>query len=981
MANENLLRMEIAGLKQELAALREENEMLTDRAEDFLLVGIISEKVGLAESEDEAIEIMLECISSLKDIYYSAYCTCEGNIIKTISDYAPMLASSLAGQSFSLDADILQALENNEYLFVCEPSSPIPDFIPDKIQNKQPKAYCLIPVHYSAEKHFSSVFLFVFYIQELEYIQSVVSLLYRGIEVTCAKIEFIDLLQHVSKLKESLEEKVKHQTKEIVRANILLVSLIDSIPDLIFYKDQEGKYLGCNTAFCEFSGCAKDEIIGHTDFDIFDKEFAEFFRKQDRKMLINQGKTRRNEEWFCYPDGKKILLDTLRTDYKGIEGNVLGIIGISRDITEQKRTEKTLEDERTRLSVTLKSIGDAVITTDAEGYITSMNPIAEQLTNWSNKDARGQSVKMVFSIFDESNQKPIANPIEKVMATGEIIYLSNHTMLIAKDGTKYQISDSAAPIRDGDGDIQGMVLVFSDVSEQYHLREAANKSRRDLLAIMNNSPAVIYVKDRDSRFTFINKELENFLQMKMQDVVGKKTGDIFPKEIADEMVANDKAVLAAGHALESEETATHNDGLHTYSTVKFPLFDDEGNIYAVCGVSTDITERIESEEVLSKLQYQLHQAQKMDALGNLTGGIAHDYNNMLGVVLGYADLLKNSLSDHQPALAKYAHEIIRAGERGAGLTKKLLAFSRKKASREDSLNLNSLLQDEQQMLEKTLTVRIKLVFDLQENLWPVWLDDSDMEDAILNMSINAMHAIEGNGQLTIQTRNQGLKQIDAQVLGLRPDDYVLLSITDTGCGMDDAVKGKIFEPFFSTKGERGSGLGLSQVYGFVQRSGGVIKVHSERAQGSCFLLYFPRHHEDTDNESSTEASSAINFTGHERILVVDDEQALLKLTCKILEQQGFNVIAAENAKKALAILEHETVDLLITDIVMPEMDGHQLAAMVKEKYPEIKIQLASGFVDDCNMGMVDESLKQNILYKPINAQVLLQRIRELFGRA
>ncbi len=980
MADENLLQMEIARLKQELGALREENEMLTDKAEDFLLVGVISERVGLAESEDEAIEIMLECISSLKDIYYSAYCTCEGTSIKTISDYAPMLASSLAGQSFRLDDDILQALENDEYLFVCEPSSPVPAFIPGKIQNKQPKAYCLIPVHHSEEKHFSSVFLFVFYVQELEYIQSVVSLLYRGIEVACAKIEFIDLFQHVSKLKKSLEEKVKHQTKEIVKANALLVSLIDSIPDPIFYKDQEGKYLGCNTAFCEFAGCTKEEIIGHTDFNIFDREFAEFFRRQDRKTLISKGMPRRNEEWFSYPDGKRILLDTLRTDYKGPEGNVLGLIGISRDITEQKKTEHALEDERTRLSVTLKSIGDAVITTDAEGYITSMNPIAEQLTDWSSEDARGRSVKTVFSIFDASTRKPIANPVEKVMTTGEIIYLSNHTMLVAKDGTKYQISDSAAPIRDGDGDIQGMVLVFNDVSEQYNLRESANKSRRDLLAMMNNSPAIIYVKDRDGHFTFINRAFENFLQMKIQDVVGKKTGEIFPKDIADEMVANDRAVLAAGHALRSEETATHDDGLHTYNTVKFPLFDDGGDIYAVCGVSTDITERIESEEALAKLQYQLHQTQKMDALGNLTGGIAHDYNNMLGVVLGYADLLKNALSD-QPALAKYAHEIIRAGERGAGLTKKLLAFSRKKASREGSLNLNSLLQDEQQMLEKTLTVRVKLVFDLQADLWPIWLDDSDMEDAILNMSINAMHAMEGNGQLTIQTRNQTLKPMDAQALGLTPDDYVSLRITDTGCGMDDATKEKIFEPFFSTKGERGSGLGLSQVYGFVQRSGGVIKVRSEPAKGSCFMLYFPRHHEDTHNESSTEASSDINFTGHERILVVDDELALLNLTCKILEQQGFNVTAAENAEKALAILEHETVDLLITDIIMPEMDGYQLAAMVKEKYPDIKIQLASGFFDDRNMGMVDESLKQNILYKPISAQILLQRIRELFGRA
>ncbi len=262
--------------------------------------------------------------------------------------------------------------------------------------------------------------------------------------------------------------------------------------------------------------------------------------------------------------------------------------------------------------------------------------------------------------------------------------------------------------------------------------------------------------------------------------------------------------------------------------------DEAGKVKGIRSNNMDITERRQAEEGLRR-------SQKMDALGKLTGGIAHDFNNMLGIILGYADLLQEALSD-QPKLKKYAHEIHHASERGAKLTKKLLAFTRQKISEADMLNLNTLLQDEKHLLEKTLTARIKLVLILAENLWPVWLDSNDLEDAILNMSINAMHAIDGNGQITLQTSNEQINVTDAKLLDLEPGDYVLLNITDTGGGMNDATKEIIFDPFYSTKGENGTGLGLSQVYGFMQRSNGEIKVYSELGHGTQFALYFPRYH-------------------------------------------------------------------------------------------------------------------------------------------
>ncbi len=637
-------------------------------------------------------------------------------------------------------------------------------------------------------------------------------------------------------------------------------------------------------------------------------------------------------------------------------------------IRRTSSTETKLSQEKERAQVTLNSIGDAVITTDEKGHVTNMNPVAEKLTGWSLLEARDQPLQTIFPIFNAATREPIKNPVKKVIATGETIFLSNHTTLIAKDGSEVQIADSAAPIRD-DKNILGMILVFNDVTEQYHLREAAAKSKRDLDAILDNSPAVVYVKDLQGCFTFINRQFEKLFNIKCQHIIGKAPHDIFSKKIADQMQEDDQAVLATGLTIESERVTTFDDGQHTYTAIKFPLFDEENTIYAVCCISTDITERRRQDD-------QLRHSQKMDALGKLTGGIAHDYNNMLGIILGYTELLDKQLSD-KPKLQKYAQVIHHAADRGTKLTQQLLAFTRHKARDASELNINELLQEQRLILEKTLTARITLTLDLAENLWPVWLDSGDLEDAIINMSINAMHAIDGNGQLTLRTRNEHLNEIDAGRTHMNTGDYVLLSITDTGCGMDESTKENIFDPFFSTKGEQGSGLGLSQVYGLMERSGGTIKVNSEPGHGTRFTLYFPRSHKESPEQPTTTTAGKINLQGRETLLVVDDEPDLVKLAQDILHTHGYRVLTASDGKQALEILKKETVDLIISDVIMPSMDGYELATQVQKNYPHIKIQMVSGFTDDRLRHIVDNALQQKQLYKPYTSNSLLTNVRHL----
>ncbi|MCK4705588.1 MAG: bacteriohemerythrin [Gammaproteobacteria bacterium] len=638
-------------------------------------------------------------------------------------------------------------------------------------------------------------------------------------------------------------------------------------------------------------------------------------------------------------------------------------------MTEMKHKHDEVVSLKDYLQATLNSIGDAVITTDKKGNINRMNPIAEKLTGWPLKEARGQSVKGIFNILDISTQQSIDNLVDKVIASGEKVPIRNQAMLMSRDGSEYTIINTAAPIRNENDEIQGMVLSFFDVTEQYQLRDAADKNRRNLQAIMDYSPAVIYIKDIEHRYLFVNKKFENIFSVKQINIIGKTDPEIFPDNMAVQFQDIDKQVLESGEPLELEEIVLHDDE-HTYMSTKFPLLDKDGNIYAVCGLSSDITQQKAQDE-------QLRRSQKMDALGKLTSGIMHDYNNMLGVILGYSDLLESMLTA-QPKLAEYARQIYHAGKRGSKLTQKLLSFSRKETIEASKLDINTLLQEEQDMLQKILTVRIKLVIELTDGIWPVWLDNGDLEDAILNMSINAMHSIENDGVLTIHTCNQSFNTRDAQLRNLEAGDYVQLSLTDTGCGMNRATREKIFDPFFSTKGEKGTGLGLSQVFGFVKREGGSIQVYSEPGHGSQFILYFPRYRgEKHSTEENLNEPKFQELMGKEKILVVDDEEALLHLVSELLSQQGYKVFKASNTRRALKILEQENVDLMLSDIIMPEMDGYQLAAIVQEKYPSIKIQLASGFSDKRHIDLVDENLHQNMLHKPYHSLALFKKIRSL----
>jgi len=388
------------------------------------------------------------------------------------------------------------------------------------------------------------------------------------------------------------------------------------------------------------------------------------------------------------------------------------------------------------------------------------------------------------------------------------------------------------------------------------------------------------------------------------------------------------------------------------------------------GSFNDLTEQKQQAE-------QLHRSQKMDALGKLSGGIAHDYNNMLGVILGYTELLQAKFVDVQD-IGRYLNRIHEAGIRSKNMTEKLLSFSRKKTSNAEIANLNEIVKNDEEMLAKSLTARIELKLDLCASPWSVWLDISELQDVLLNMAINAQHAMPDGGTLVLKTQPETFTHIDSAIYGLGSGDYMCLSVSDTGIGMDNETKSKIFDPFFSTKGEKGTGLGLSQVFGFVQRNGGVINVVSQLGKGTQFHLYFPRY--QTNEASSTNADTQANkqYFGNEKLLVVDDEPALRSMVGEILLESGYQVLLAEGGEQALEMLaECNDIVLVLCDVIMPKMDGFHLANQVAKRYPNIKIQMVSGYTDGIHSEVMDKTLLENMLYKPYSNHDLLKRIRTL----
>jgi len=491
----------------------------------------------------------------------------------------------------------------------------------------------------------------------------------------------------------------------------------------------------------------------------------------------------------------------------------------------------------------------------------------------------------------------------------------------------------------------GEILV-SFASESIRLVQALENlvsSEERLRDVIDNSPSSISLKDLDGRFVIVNKRFEEWYGYGQAEAAGKTSTDLFPEDIAQPYTAQWEAVLNSQKVVEEEIEIPFADGkLHSVLVTKFPVLGASGRPTGVGTIATDVTDSRRAEE-------QLRQAQKTEALGQLTGGIAHDFNNLLAVISGNLELMKDELKG-EPDLAELLEDALSSAQSGAELTHRLLAFGRRQTLHPQATDAGELVMGMSRMLARTLGETIETRWVLNEDLWLVEVDRNQLETSLLNLAINARDAMVEGGVLTIETANANLDHGTALARdAVAPGDYVVVSVTDTGTGMPPEIVKRAIQPFFTTKGVgHGSGLGLSMVYGFAKQSGGHLEIYSSRGQGTAVRLYLPKAEMDArEADAPTPRPTATGGKG-ERILVVEDKADVRRLATRILTRLGYDVTEAADGKAALRSLATGTkVDLLFTDVVLPgTLSGADLAKEAQARHPGLKVLYTSGYANN-----------------------------------
>lgn len=667
------------------------------------------------------------------------------------------------------------------------------------------------------------------------------------------------------------------------------------------------------------------------------------------------------------------------------------IVGILVRLTSvarhKKLSEALLAEERghrqtrEKIRATLYSIGEGVIATDAQGNITSMNPVAEELTGWAERDALEQPLERVYRVVDEDSGQPIESTGQRVLRTATIVKENSQLRLLrAKDGCERPIADIGAPIRAIDGTLAGAVLIVRDQSKRRAMEKARAVSAQRYTDLVESVSDFIWETGNDHRFSFASARVQDMLGYRPEECEQRTWLDLLDQDHLATMQAYADIVSGLHPYSQVCLQCRHQDGRHVIlESSATPIFDTQGNFAGYRGISRDITERKRSEDEQKSLQAQLLQSQKMEVIGRLAGGVAHDFNNMLTVISSYVEMMLTELDD-QHHLYRRLNEVYKATQHSTDLTRQLLTFARKQAVPPQLLDLNATVSGALKMLQRLIGEHIQLQWDPAPDLWTVRSDTTQIGQLLANLAINGRDAIEGSGRLRIQTENITLTHDQCSpLLGLAPGNYVALRVQDDGCGMSQEIQEQIFEPFFTTKGEgRGTGLGLATVYGIVKQNEGGIEVVSAPGRGTTITIYLPKAENGAEQPAATMPTEL--SLGTETILLVEDESAILELATFILEQKGYTVLGASSPVQALQHVDQyaATIDLLVTDIIMPEMNGRVLAQKVVARRPNIKVLFMSGYTADILAHHGGGGIDLHVIEKPFTSSQLSNRIRAVF---
>jgi PAS domain S-box-containing protein len=776
--------------------------------------------------------------------------------------------------------------------------------------------------------------------------------------------------------------------------------VLETLPVAVYATDAGGRVTFCNEAACELAGRRPE--LGSDRWCV---SWALYWpdgtpmRRSECPMAITlkQDRPVRGQEILVErPDGTRVPILAYPTPLHDASGKLIGAVNMLEDLTERKKAEQLLQQlnetleqrvqERTRqvnetfsklqeterrFRLLVEGVTDyAIFMLDPNGIVSNWNPGAWRINGYSADEIIGQH----FSVFYTAEDRASGLPQQLLSTAAEEGRFEGEGWRVRKDGERFWASVVIDPIRDDAGALIGFAKVTRDITERREAQEALLESAQMARGIIDTAlDAFVQIDDAGNVLEW-NAQAEAVFGWTRAEVLGRSVAAlILPstqrepyQKMLDRLVRSGEQ-RRSGQRLQLQ--ALRRDG--TEITVELSVTALRyGQRCVFNGFIRDLTDKLAAEA-------QLFHAQKMEAVGQLTGGVAHDFNNLLTAIIGNLEALAATLPGEGSA-SRCVDAALRAAWRGAGLTEQLLAFSRHQEIRPEIVSIDRLLRDIALLCQKAVGDGVEIEIRPQENLWTCRIDPGQFEAAVLNLAANARDAMNGSGKLVIGAEN---REIGGKAIAdLRAGEYVMVSVTDTGCGMSREVLARAFEPFYTTKeAGKGTGLGLSQVYGFAKQAGGTARIESRRGIGTTVRLYLPRSEGEIRNERSlNELRRAGN--GSATILVVEDDAEVRDMVLELLSHLGYSTLVATNGADALAVLRRENgVDLLFTDIVMPaDMNGVELARRARNLRPGLKVLLSSGHAGD--------EIKSHLLRgrfsfisKPYGTAVLAAKLEEVLA--
>ncbi len=669
-----------------------------------------------------------------------------------------------------------------------------------------------------------------------------------------------------------------------------------------------------------------------------------------------------------------------------------------REVAERKEAEEALRESERKYRELVEHANSIILRWNRDADITFMNEFGLRFFGYEEQELLGRNVMETIVPHTETGGRDLRSLMRNI-TEDPITFEQSINENVLRDGSRVWIAWTNKSVLDERGDLVEVLSIGTDITESIRAEEALRSERQFLLDIIDLLPDATFVIDTDLRVAAWNRAAETMTGVKREALLGKGNyeyavpfyGEPRPM-LVDILNAPDEAcekffsnIARSGEIVSAEAYIpglNNGCGAHLWS-VAAPLYDSSGKSTGAIEVIRDVTELKRAEAENAQLQAQLLQAQKMEAVGTLAGGVAHDSNNMLGVILGHTQL---AMTQCEPTQTIYASlkTIEQAAYRSADIIRQLLAFARKQTARPRVLNLNDTVGGMLKMLERLIGEDIESEWLPGKDLWSVKIDPSQIDQILANLCVNARDAIDGVGKVTVETKNIVFDQTYCDAHHeMTAGDYVMLAVSDSGCGMDTQLIDHIFEPFYTTKEPgRGTGLGLSTVYGIVKQNNGFINVYSEPGAGSTFKIYFPKVGAEAKSTATIPVEEIEKGMG-ETVLLVEDDALILDMARAMLEHLGYKVLTASTPGEGLLLARENAglIQLLITDVVMPEMNGREMARLICTANPGLKCLFASGYTADviAHRGILDDGV--NFLQKPYSMKALASKVREILAGA